>query len=159
MAGVCPGVASGPFPRRGWATDLADTADANHRAVRASLAAHGITVPLSWVAADPAVTAAQLRRRLGFGLGDLPDDSFVEAARAHWYAHTDLIRPIAAAATAARAAADRAAVAVVSANYHDRPTRPDGRGPRRTPARHCAQPLPACPGPIGHPRCSGPHRA
>ncbi|MFH8838318.1 HAD family hydrolase [Streptomyces sp. NPDC017868] len=98
---------------------LADTADVNLRAVQASLAAHGITVPLAWVTADPAFTAPQLRRRLRIDPDALPDDTFVEAARAYWFSHTDRIRPIPAAAAAARAAADHAGVAVVSANYAD----------------------------------------
>ncbi|MFG2233593.1 HAD family hydrolase [Streptomyces sp. NPDC048723] len=49
----------------------------------------------------------------------MPDETFVEAARAHWFAHTDLIRPIAAASAAARSAAEHAPIAVVSANYSD----------------------------------------
>ncbi|MEU3904041.1 HAD family phosphatase [Streptomyces goshikiensis] len=113
-------------PRRGYAAyafdfdgTLADTAAVNQSSVQASLAAHGITVTLTWVAAEPTVTATQVRRRLGIPPQALPDETFVEAARAHWFAHTDQIRPIAAAAAAARAAADQAPVAVVSANYSD----------------------------------------
>ncbi|MFD0343304.1 HAD family hydrolase [Streptomyces sp. NPDC127117] len=98
---------------------LADTTDLNHHAVQASLASHGIGVPLTWVAAHPAFTAPQLRRRLGLGPAELPDDTFVEAARNYWFAHTDRIRPITAAATAARTAAQHAAVAVVTTNYGD----------------------------------------
>ncbi|SES48101.1 haloacid dehalogenase superfamily, subfamily IA, variant 3 with third motif having DD or ED [Streptomyces sp. yr375] len=98
---------------------LADTADVNHSAVRASLAAHGITVSLAWVAAEPAFTAARLRQRLGLTPEALPEDSFVEVARAYWLTHTDRIKPIATAARTARAAADHAAIAVVSANYSD----------------------------------------
>ncbi|WP_328936223.1 MULTISPECIES: HAD family phosphatase [unclassified Streptomyces] len=98
---------------------LADTADVNHRAVRASLAAHGVTVSLAWVVAAPVFTAAQLRRRLGLTPAALPEETFVEAARAYWLTHTDLIRPIHATARIARAAAAHAPVAVVSANYSD----------------------------------------
>jgi len=98
---------------------LAGTAEANHRAVHASLAAHGITVPLSRVRAESVFTAAELRRRFHLAPADLPEDTFAAAARAHWFAHTDQIRPIAAATTAARAAARYAALAVVSANYSD----------------------------------------
>ncbi|MFJ6370451.1 HAD family hydrolase [Streptomyces virginiae] len=98
---------------------LADTAALNHAAVQASLAAHGITVTLAWVAAEPTLTAGQVRRRLALLPADLPEETFVEAARAHWFAHTDQIRPIATAAAAARAAAGQAPVAVVSANYSD----------------------------------------
>ncbi|GGU80142.1 haloacid dehalogenase [Streptomyces litmocidini] len=98
---------------------LADTAAVNLGAVKASLAAHGIPVSDAWLFAAPAFTAAQLRRRLGIPPDALPDETFVKAARAYWFAHTDRIRPIAVAAHAARAAADRGAVAVVSANYGD----------------------------------------
>ncbi|MGW7514594.1 HAD family hydrolase [Streptomyces sp. NPDC054796] len=96
---------------------LADTADVNHGAVLASLADHGITVSRDWLTARPAFTAPQLRRRLGISPAALPDDTFVKAARAYWFAHTDQIRPIAAAASAVRTAAAHAAVAVVTANY------------------------------------------
>ncbi|MEU4346164.1 HAD family phosphatase [Streptomyces sp. NPDC023838] len=98
---------------------LADTTDLNHRAVQASLAAHGISVPLAWLHADPAFTAGRLRDRLQLGPADLPENSFVEAARAYWFANTDRIRPIATATATVRAAAEHAALAVVSANYHD----------------------------------------
>ncbi|MEW2373918.1 HAD family phosphatase [Streptomyces sp. NPDC006656] len=113
-------------PRRGYAAyafdfdgTLADTAALNHAAVQAALAAHGISVTLTWIAAEPTVTAGQVRKRLGIPPAALPEDTFVEAARAHWFAHTHLIKPIAAASAAARAAADQAPVAVVSANYSD----------------------------------------
>ncbi|MEU7011464.1 HAD family phosphatase [Streptomyces sp. NPDC046332] len=112
-----------PGPYDAYAFDfdgtLADTAALNHAAVRAALAEHGITVTLAWVAAEPTVTAGQVRRRLALPPTTLPDETFVAAARAHWFAHTDRIRPIAAAAVAARAAADRAPIAVVSANFSD----------------------------------------
>ncbi|SMF44599.1 HAD family phosphatase [Streptomyces sp. Amel2xC10] len=98
---------------------LADTEDVNHGAVRASLAAHGITVTLAWITAEPAFTAGRLRRRLGIPPAALPEDTFVRAARAYWFANTDRIKPITAAATAARTAAEHAALAVVSANYSD----------------------------------------
>ncbi|MET9662706.1 HAD family phosphatase [Streptomyces sp. NPDC006510] len=98
---------------------LADTADVNNGAVRASLAAHGITVTLAWLCAEPAFTAGQLRRRLALPPAALPEDTFVQAARAYWFANTDRIKPITAAATAARTAAGHAALAVVSANYSD----------------------------------------
>lgn len=98
---------------------LADTADLNHAAVQASLAAHGITVSLAWITAAPAFTAAQLRRRLGLTPAALPEDTFVEAARTYWLTHTDRIKPIAAAANTARTVAEHAAIAVVSANYSD----------------------------------------
>ncbi|MFI6449321.1 HAD-IA family hydrolase [Kitasatospora sp. NPDC050543] len=98
---------------------LADTADINHGAVQASLAAHGITVTLPWLTAQPAFTAAQLRRRLAIPPTALPEDTFVQAARTYWFANTDRIKPISAAATAARTAAEHAAIAVVSANYSD----------------------------------------
>lgn len=98
---------------------LADTAAVNHAAVLASLGAHGITVTPAWLAAEPVFTAAQLRRRLALPPTALPEDTFVHEARAYWFAHTDQILPITAAATAARAAAEHAAVAVVSANYSD----------------------------------------
>ncbi|MEV7782438.1 HAD family phosphatase [Kitasatospora sp. NPDC088351] len=98
---------------------LADTADINHGAVQASLAAHGITVTLTWLAAEPAFTAGQLRRRLALPPAALPEDTFVQAARAYWFANTDRIKPISAVATAARTAAEHAALAVVSANYSD----------------------------------------
>ncbi|MFJ1548087.1 HAD family hydrolase [Streptomyces sp. NPDC088246] len=98
---------------------LADTAAVNHAAVLASLAAHGITITPTWLAAEPVFTAAQLRRRLTLPPAALPEDTFVHAARAYWFAHTDQILPITAAATAARTAAAHAAVAVVSANYSD----------------------------------------
>ncbi|MFJ8849323.1 HAD hydrolase-like protein [Streptomyces sp. NPDC102437] len=93
---------------------LADTADLDHRAVQASLAAHRITVSLAWIASEPVFTAAQLRRRLGIRPPDLPQDTFAEAARTYWFAHTDRIRSIAASN-----AADHAAITVVSANYSD----------------------------------------
>ncbi|KND23689.1 hypothetical protein [Streptomyces acidiscabies] len=100
-----------------YAFDFADTADVNHACVQAALAAHGITVTLDWVTAEPVFTARQLRRRLGLPPAALPETTFAEAARAHWFANTDRIQPIAAAATTARTAAEHAAVAVVSANY------------------------------------------
>lgn len=111
----------GPYAAYAFDFDgtLADTADINNGSVQAALAAHGITVSLAWVAAEPSVTATQVRRRLGLSPAALPDDTFVTAARAYWFTHTDQIRPIAAAARAARAAADHAPVAVVSANYSD----------------------------------------
>ncbi len=87
--------------------------------MHAALAAHGIAVPLARLAADPVFTAAQLRRRLRIGQDALPDGSFVQAARAYWFAHTDRIRPIPTAEAAARTAAEHAGVAVVSANYAD----------------------------------------
>ncbi|MFF8805605.1 HAD family hydrolase [Streptomyces omiyaensis] len=96
---------------------LVDTTDLNHRCVQASLAAHGITVSLGWVAERPVFTAAQLRRRLGIGADALPEDSYLTAAQTHWHANTDLLRPIHAGASAAREAAERAPVAVVTANY------------------------------------------
>ncbi len=98
---------------------LADTTELNHACVLTALAAHGITVTPQWLAAEPVFTARQLRRRLGIPPASLPQRTFAEAARAHWFAHTDRIRPIPAAAAAARAAAEHAAVAVVSANYSD----------------------------------------
>ncbi|MEE1825378.1 HAD family phosphatase [Streptomyces sp. BE20] len=98
---------------------LADTSDINHGSVQASLAAHGITVTLDWVAAEPVFTARQLRRRLALSAAALPEETFARAARAYWFANTDRIRPITAASTTARAAAEHAAIAVVSANYSD----------------------------------------
>ncbi|RSS50531.1 HAD family phosphatase [Streptomyces sp. WAC01280] len=98
---------------------LADTADVNTGAVQASLAAHGITVTPAWLNAEPSFTAGQLRRRLALPATALPEDTFVQEARAYWFAHTDRIKPIAAAAGAARTAAGHAALAVVSANYSD----------------------------------------
>nr|WP_119612614.1 HAD-IA family hydrolase [Streptomyces acidiscabies] len=98
---------------------LAHTTDVNHACVQAALAAHGITVTLDWVTVEPVFTARQLCRRLGLAPAALPEAAFAEAARAHWFANTDRIQPIAAAAAAARTAAEHAAVAVVSANYGD----------------------------------------
>lgn len=98
---------------------LADTADVNNGAVQASLAAHGITVTSAWLNVEPAFTAARLRRRLALPPAALPDDTFVQAARAYWFANTGRITPIAAATAAARTAAGHAALAVVSANYND----------------------------------------
>jgi beta-phosphoglucomutase-like phosphatase (HAD superfamily) len=67
--------------------------------------------------------AARFRRRLALPPAALPESSFAQAARAHWFAHTDQIKPLTAAATAAptaaRTAAGHAALAVVSANYSD----------------------------------------
>ncbi|KUN40462.1 hypothetical protein AQJ30_07400 [Streptomyces longwoodensis] len=111
----------GPYAAYAFDFDgtLADTTDINHGAVRASLAAHGITVTTAWLAAEPVFTATRLRRRLALPPAALPEDSFVQAARAYWFAHTDQITPITAAAAAARDAAEHAAIAVVSANYSD----------------------------------------
>ncbi|MFJ7275520.1 HAD family hydrolase [Kitasatospora sp. NPDC098663] len=98
---------------------LADTTDLNHACVQAALAAHGITITLDWVAAEPVFTAKQLRRRLAIPTAALPEATFAEAALAHWFAHTDRIRPIPAATATARHAAEHAAITVVSANYSD----------------------------------------
>ncbi|MFJ4356137.1 HAD family hydrolase [Streptomyces massasporeus] len=114
---------SRPGPYAAYAFDfdgtLADTSDVNTGAVRASLAAHGVTVTLTWLNAEPTFTAARLRRRLALPPAALPEDTFIEAARAYWFANTDRIKPIADAAAAARTAAGQAALAVVSANYSD----------------------------------------
>ncbi|MEV6580890.1 HAD family phosphatase [Streptomyces sp. NPDC051582] len=111
----------GPYAAYAFDFDgtLADTAAINHGSVRASLAAHGIAVSAAWVAAEPVFTAAELRHRLQIAPTALPDDTFVAAARAYWFANTDRIRPITAAATVVRTVAQHSAVAVVSANYSD----------------------------------------
>ena len=121
MATTTPAVHHGAYAAYAFDFDgtLADTADINNGAVQASLAAHGITVTLAWLTAEPAFTAGQLRRRLAIPPAVLPEETFVQAARAYWFANTDRIKPIPAAATAARTAAEHAALAVVSANYSD----------------------------------------
>ncbi|MFD0355478.1 HAD family hydrolase [Streptomyces sp. NPDC127110] len=103
---------------------LVDTADLKHHCVQASLAHHGITVSLAWVAATfdrfpPELSASRLRRLLDLTPARLPDDTYVAFARDYWFANADLIRPIAAARAAVHAAARTAAIAVVSANQSD----------------------------------------
>ncbi|MCX4967251.1 HAD hydrolase-like protein [Streptomyces sp. NBC_00654] len=98
---------------------LVDTAEVNLHAVHAALTAHGTHVPLRWLRTVPLADLGVLRRHLLAAHGLVPactDADIVRAARGYWLAHTHQVRPVAAVAAAAHAAAEKGPVAVASAN-------------------------------------------
>ncbi|MET9678515.1 HAD hydrolase-like protein [Streptomyces sp. NPDC006482] len=98
---------------------LVDTAETNLHAVHAALTAHGTKVPLRWLRTVPLAELGVLRQHLLAEHERVPactDADIVRAARAYWLANTHHIRPIAAVAAAAHAAARSGPVAVASAN-------------------------------------------
>ena len=95
---------------------LADTDEINLRSAHAGLAAHGVEVEWEWISAEPLTTIDRLRQRLRLLPVDVPDGSFVAAAREYWLAHAEQVRAIPETVAVLREVAAAGPVAVVSDN-------------------------------------------
>ncbi|QIS09688.1 HAD family hydrolase [Nocardia arthritidis] len=99
---------------------LLDTERLGVDAALAALARFGAHPPWQWCAAEPLVSMARLRTRLGTDFGihlDCSDDELTTTALGYWLDHRDEIRPTPVVAIAVELAAAGARLAVASANY------------------------------------------